>query len=85
MATPFVSPNPTMPRATELATPPPANILEDSHSVIPVESLPLCDTGNPHELIPTHGVLMQGRAAYYWTQCTFRVQRQEHGLYPCLT
>ena len=63
-----------MPGATASATHPVAVTLEESHSILPVESLPLYDTGIPHELSPTNSALTQGKAAYYCTQCMCRAQ-----------
>ena len=74
MTTSAVTPESTMPSATASTTPLVAITLEESCSVLPVESLSLYNTGIPHELLPTCGTLTQGKLAYYCTQCTYRPQ-----------
>ena len=74
MASSAVSSKSTMPSATASTTLLVAITLEQSHSILPVKSLPLYDTAILHEQLPTHGNLTEGKAAYYCIECTYRAQ-----------
>ena len=76
MTSSAVSPKSTMPSATASTLLLVNVTLEESHSILPVESLPLYDTGIPHELLATCGALLQGKGAYYCIQCTSRAKHR---------